>query len=194
VRGFRVVTIALASDLHVRAMARVSSVAVSAEDGWKSLQQVNEWIRFADAKAAAVLAGSGVLGGLLLAAVPDRDDFKVHTTRATLVALAIACVGASSLLSLQILSPRLRTGEPRSLIYFDHIARRYADDRNGFVENYLALTGHGEDLARQVSDQIWSNSRVARHKLRRVSFAIRFLGASMVFGGFAVVVQRVWNW
>ncbi|MDQ7903066.1 hypothetical protein RB614_00840 [Phytohabitans sp. ZYX-F-186] len=113
---------------------------MSAEESWKSLQQVNEWIRFADAKAGAVLAASGVLGALLVNAIPRLEDFKIHTTRAVLLALAIVCIGVSSLLTLQILAPRLRTGEARSLIYFDHVARRYGNDRNAFVDNWAALT------------------------------------------------------
>jgi hypothetical protein len=171
----------------------VSSAAVNSEDAWRSLQQVNEWVRFADTKAAAVLAGSGVLGGVLVAAVPSLADFRAHTTRAVLLSVAIICVGVSSLLSLRILAPRLRTGEPRSLIYFDHIARRYAADCNGFVDNYLALARTADDLSRQVAEQIWSNSRVARRKFVRVSLAVRFLGVAMVAAGLAVVVQRLWG-
>jgi hypothetical protein len=179
----------------VRSATRVpvSSVAVNPDEAWRSLQQVNEWIRFADAKAVAVLAGSGVLGGVLVTRVPVLDDFKAHGVRAVLLSAAIVCVGISALLSLQILAPRLRTGESRSLIYFDHIARRYEGERNAFVDNYIALIEHDDDLVRQVADQIWSNSRVARHKFRRVSFAIWFLGAAMVLAGLAALVQRLWG-
>lgn len=167
---------------------------MGAEDAWKSLSQINEWIRFADAKAGAVLAASGVLGAFLVNDVPRLEDFKVHTTRAVLIAIAVVCVGLSSLVSLHILAPRLRTGEARSLIYFDHIARRYANDRNGFAENYLGLTKVDTDLARQIADQVWANSIVARRKFRRVSYAIRLLGAAMVSASAAVIVERLWGW
>jgi hypothetical protein len=168
--------------------------AVGADDAWRSLGQINEWIRFADAKAGAVLAASGVLGAFLVNDVPRLEDFKVHTTRAALLAVAIICIGLSSLLSLQILAPRLRTGEARSLIYFDHVARRYASDRNGFADNYLSLTKIDTDLTRQIADQVWATSIVARRKFRRVSYAIRLLGAAMVSAGAAVIVERLGGW
>lgn len=174
--------------------AGVRCDAVSTEEVWRSLQQVNEWIRFADAKAGAVLAGSGLLGGFIVGSIPTVSDFKVHTTRAVLIGVAIVCLGASSLITLRILAPRLRTGEPRSLIYFDHIARRYENDCKTFVTNYLSLVKSDDDLSRQVAEQVWSNSRVARRKFRRVSYAIWSLGGAMISSGLAVIVQRVWNW
>ncbi|GAA3298241.1 hypothetical protein Dvina_52290 [Dactylosporangium vinaceum] len=163
------------------------------DDAWKSLAQVNEWIRFADVKAGAVLAGSGVLGGLLIKAIPDRATFHQHPARATLISLAIICVGCSALITLRTLAPRLRTGEARSMIYFDHIARKYAKDRSTFVDRYISLADKEEDLVRQLIDQVWSNSMVARRKFRRVSFAVVFLGSSMAFSGTSVILQRVWD-
>lgn len=167
---------------------------MSVEQSWKSLQQVNEWIRFADTKAGAVLASSGVLGAFLVRAIPQRQDFHSHATRATLISFAIVCVGIAALLTLRVLTPRLRTGEARSLIYFDHIARRYSGDRNAFVENYLRLVGDDTDLARQLGEQIWATSLVARWKFRRISYAFWFLGLAMASSGLAVVVERLWNW
>lgn len=161
------------------------------DEAWKSLTQVNEWIRFADAKAGAVLAASGVLGGLLVTSIPSREDFAIHVVRSILLSAAIVCVGASTLITLRILAPRLRTGEARSLIYFSHIARRYADDRNAFVENFLSLVNDGDRHAEHVAEQIWANSRVAHQKFKSVTFAIYLLGVAMVAAGSAVAVQRL---
>jgi len=166
---------------------------LSTDDSWKSLGQVNEWIRFADAKATAVLAASGVLGGLLVRSIPNVVEFKIHPARATLLSIAILCVGASALITLRTFAPRLRTGEARSLIYFDHVARRYANDRPAFVDSYSSLTSSQERLTRELAEQIWANSHVARRKFRRVSFAVRFLGLAMASSGVAVLVQRLWD-
>jgi hypothetical protein len=174
------------------ARCKVSIMAV--EPSWKSLQQVNEWIRFADAKAGAVLAGSGILGGFLVRAIPRLDDFQRYTTRAVLLSIAIVSVGVSSSITLRVLAPRLRTGEARSLIYFDHIARRYPKDRNAFIENFLHLADNETDLARRTAEQVWATSLVARRKFRRVSYAIASLGLAMASSGLAVLVERLWNW
>ena len=170
------------------------ATAVAVQVAWSLLDQINDWIRFADAKAGAVLAASGALGALLVSDIPRLEDFETHTTRAVLLTLAVVCVGISSLLCLQVLAPRVRVGEARSLIYFEHIARRYAENRAEFVDMYLRLVKDDADLARQVAEQVWANSRVAHRKFRHVSFAVRALGVAMVSAGAAVAVERLWGW
>jgi hypothetical protein len=166
---------------------------VQTEDAWKSLGQVNDWIRFADAKAVAIIAGSGVLGGFLVKAIPRLADFKVYPLRAGLLSLAIVCVGISALIALRTVAPRLRTGEARSLLYFDHVARRYTAARGAFVENYVSLATDHARFAEALVEQLWATSLVARRKFRRVAYAVTFLGIAMASSGLAVIIQRVWN-
>jgi hypothetical protein len=178
---------------NVLALAAVKCTVrgVKVDDAWKALGQVNDWIRFADAKAIAVLAASGVLGGLLVRSIPRASDFKLHTATAILLSAAIVCIGASALITLRTLAPRLRAGEARSLLYFDHVARRYSQDRNAFVENFVGLGADEAGVVRQIADQVWVNSIVARRKFRRVSYAVVFLGLAMASSGAAVIVQRL---
>jgi hypothetical protein len=164
---------------------------VTVETGWKALGQVNEWIRFGDVKAAAVLAASGVLGGLLVKQIPAAEDFGNRPAFSLLLAVAIMCDGGAALIATRILAPRLRMGEPRSLLYFDHVARRYANDAKGFVDNFVRLAADEERFARQLAEQLWANSKVARRKYRRVSIAIYLLGGAMLSSGVAVVLERV---
>jgi len=167
---------------------------VKMDDGWKSLQQVNEWIRFADAKAVAILAASGLLGGLVVKAIPHYRSLAAHPVHTVLLGLAMVCIGASAITTLRTITPRLRAGEARSLLYFEHIAKRYSADRAGFVENFLNLLDDDARLARQVGDQLWANSLVARGKFRRVAYATWFLSGGMIFAGTAVLADRLWNW
>ena len=171
----------------------VASLCVKPEEAWRALQQVNEWIRFADAKASAVLAGSGVLGAFLVRAIPRVSDFRVHPLRAVLLTVAICGIGVSTLITLQVLAPRLRTGEARSLIYFDHVARRYGGDRQAFLARYYRVAEDDALLCEQLAEQLWANSLVARRKFRRVAFAIYALGIAMFAAGAAVVVGRLWG-
>jgi Family of unknown function (DUF5706) len=164
---------------------------VKPEDAWRGLQQVNEWIRFADAKAGAVLAGSGVLGAFLVHAIPRLSDFRDQPVRAVLLSLAVCSVGLSALITLGVLAPRLRTGEARSLLYFDHVARRYGQDRQAFVAMYLHLGEDEAALCNQLIEQMWANSLVARRKFRRVAIATYALGTAMFAAGAAVVIERL---
>ena len=167
--------------------------AVKPEDCWKVLQQINEWIRFADAKAVAILAASGLLGGLVVKSIPAHQELFRHPVRTLLLAFAMICVGSSSLIAIRTVAPRLRAGETRSLVYFEHIARRYANDRNAFVDNFLGL-GSDDVLARQAAEQVWANSIVARRKFRRVAYAMWLLAFAMIGSGLAVAVGRLWDW
>jgi hypothetical protein len=164
---------------------------VKPEEAWRGLQQVNEWIRFADAKAGAVLAGSGVLGAFLVHAIPRLSDFRDQPVRALLLSVAICSLGLSALITLRVLAPRLRTGEARSLVYFDHVARRYGKDRQAFVTRYLHVGEDDVALCTQLVEQMWANSLVARRKFRRVALATYALGTAMFAAGAAVIVERL---
>jgi hypothetical protein len=166
---------------------------VEAQHPWKTLQLVNEWIRFSDAKAAAVLAGSGLLGGLVVHSVPSYQQFGDHLVRSALLILALVCVVTSFLLALMALTPILRAEERPSLVYFRHIAEDYSTDRETFVARFIALAGEEEEFQRQLAEQIWANSIIAKRKFERVRWGVRFLGVAMTCVGSSVLVARLWN-
>ncbi|OLF13462.1 hypothetical protein BU204_27070 [Actinophytocola xanthii] len=133
------------------------------------------------------------MGGFLVKSVPRLPDFDAYPLRAVLLSVATVCVGISALISLRTVAPRLRTGEARSLVYFDHIARRYPTGRGAFIENYVRLATDEGRFLENVIEQVWANSLVARRKFRRVSYAVTFLGLAMVTSGLAVIVHRAWD-
>jgi hypothetical protein len=164
------------------------------DEAWRVLGQVNDWIRFADTKAGAVVAASGVLGGLLVKSAPSRNDFRTHTTYAVLLSLALASVAVGMLLALRVLTPKLRSGEPRSLVYFSHVAKKYPRTPSDFVERFKSMADDENQLAIQVLDQVWANSCVAYRKYRMVTWAIWFFRAALVIAGSSVLAHRIWGW
>jgi hypothetical protein len=83
-------------------------------------------IRFADVKAAAVLAAAGVLAGQMPSA---------HSTWAKDVLLiAKVCAVLSALLALYGLAPRRQVTTAWSLHYYHNVARLYGDNPEAFVE------------------------------------------------------------
>jgi len=138
-----------------------------------SLRQANEMIRFADVKAAAVLAAAGVLAGQLPSA---------HAAWAKGVLLvAGACVTLSALLALSTLAPWREATAGRSLHYYEDVARQYGDDREAFVS---AWTQAPPDEG-AVAGQIWVANMVAYRKFARVTWSIRVLSVGVV--AFAVL-------
>ncbi|MEH1017671.1 Pycsar system effector family protein [Micromonospora sp. CPCC 206060] len=135
-------------------------------------------IRFADVKAAAVLAASGVLAGQL----PSAHDPWARGV----VLVAGVCIVLSALLALYTLVPRRQVTTVWSLHYYDHVARRYGDDREAFIDAWVKAAADEDAFERAVVGQIWTANLVAHRKFIRVTWSIRALVAGVV--ALAVVV------
>jgi Family of unknown function (DUF5706) len=164
---------------------------VHSDDAWAALDQLAQWIRFADAKAAVILASSGVLGGLLLAR-PASAGHDAAAIRGIVLGVGLVAVALSALFSLRALQPRLRIRRvsPTSLLYFDHVARRYAGNAAEYVGAFTGASADGA-LGQDVIGQVWANSVVARRKFRQVTVATWLLGLGLVTAGVAVFLERI---
>jgi hypothetical protein len=141
------------------------------EAGHASLQQANEMVRFADVKAAAVLAATGVLLGQL----PSAHGFWAKGV----LLVAGGCVVLSALLALYTLAPRPVTAV-WSLHYYGNVAQRYGDDREAFVDAWLEAEADERAIERAIAGQIWAANMVAYRKFARVTWSIRSLVVGVV--------------
>lgn len=147
--------------------------AADPDAAWRSLGLVVDWIRHADAKAAAVLAASGVAGGVLYSLVKDRGEPSVALNIAAGVSGVLIFVSAA--LAAFALRPRMWSKErPTSKIYYAHIARRYGKPEGGgaYSDAMLELASDGVEMTREVSSQIWANAHVAHVKFVLVNIAM----------------------
>lgn len=161
------------------------------EDAWRLLNSTNEWVRFADAKAAGSLAGAGVLGGALAQA--GLSD-KFASAPGTAVGLGIAAGVAATIaaaLALFALIPTLRVGEPVSLIYFEHVARKYKADSAGHASAVKELLTNQDRYFEEVAAQVWANSVVARGKFLASGWALVVLGAGVLLAAAAAAVTLI---
>ena len=60
------------------------------DDSWKQLQQVNEIVRYADAKAGLIRTLNGVLVGLVAVRLQSSDFFAGHPVPAGALVVAVA--------------------------------------------------------------------------------------------------------
>ena len=164
---------------------------MDSDDAWAALDQLGQWIRFADAKAAVILASSGVVGGLLLAR-PASAGHDAAAIRGIVLGIGLVAVALSALFSLRALQPRLRIRRvpPTSLLYFDHVARRHPRDAAEYVAAFTQAAADG-GLSQDIIGQVWANSVVARRKFRQVAAATWLLGLALVSGGVAVLLERI---
>lgn len=137
------------------------------------LQQANEMIRFADVKAAAVLAAAGVLAA---GQMPSAHD----TWAKGVLLVARACVVLSALLALYALVPRRQVTAAWSLHYYGNVAQRYGDDREAFVDAWLEAAADEGAFERAAAGQIWAANMVAYRKFTRITWSIRVLVAGVV--------------
>ncbi|SFS52041.1 Pycsar system effector family protein [Saccharopolyspora flava] len=149
------------------------------EDAWKILQQTHDLIKVADAKAAAIVTGNGVLGGVLLKVLPPHREWPAAWPHVTLLLIGVAAVGASILFALRVFIPRLSNDRPQSLLYFGTIARRFAEP-SAFLPEYRKLLGDETKLEKALAEQVWTTSHIARRKFRNVTPAIWLLGFALI--------------
>jgi Family of unknown function (DUF5706) len=158
------------------------------DSAWKTLERVNEWIRFADSKAVALLTGNGVLGGFVIRAMPRWSQVGTHPWRYWFLATSLGFVMAAILSNLRVLTPKLKAGEPRSLLYFDHVGKRYRDPTN-FNHAFRELLNDEPRLIDQIADQVWANSRVARKKFVAAGWATRFTALALALAGLGGIMR-----
>lgn len=161
------------------------------EDAWRLLNSTNEWVRFADAKAGGALAGAGVLAGALATAgLSDKFDTAPNAAVWFGVLASVAALVAA-LLSVYALLPTLRVGAPVSLIYFEHVARRYRADTDGHAEAVKELLSDEDRYFKEVAAQVWANSVVARGKFLASAWALTALGVGVLLGGIAALITLI---
>lgn len=142
------------------------------------LDGVAEWIRFADAKAGAVLTVDGVLLALFQARLRSVPRPGVIATGSLWFATAVAAL--SGLFAIWTVIPRVVRLRPVSVMHYGHIASF------GTAAEYLAAVqvvfSEPERLETAMVEYIWTLSQAAARKYMFVSWSIRSLILAFVFG------------
>ncbi len=134
---------------------------------WQTLSELNEWVRYADGKAVALLGIQGILIGLVVTFIRDILNSASNWIATTSFILGSICIGVALICSLICLSPRLKNNRI-SLIYFQSITRNFSTPEHYFQT--LKDKFNTEEKASDVlSEQIYTNSRIASMKYYWVS-------------------------
>lgn len=158
------------------------------DDAWRLLNSINEWVRFADAKAGGALAGAGVVVGALASAGLSDKFASAATCTVVFGALAGVAGIAAAALAVYALVPTLRVNDQAvSLIYFEHVARQYATDPERHAKDLRKMLTDDKRHFEEVAAQVWANSKVARKKFIASSWALAALALSVLFGGVAAL-------
>jgi hypothetical protein len=158
---------------------------------WKVHGYTNDYIRFADTKAAiAATAASGIIGALLSSSVFD-SLFKLdwmHWPKLAFVAFsALLLLAVSVSCSIAAIWPRLRSRSFTGFIFWDNIVEHRAPQT--FSKAIRTLTNAQMDQS--VSDHVFILATICKRKYRWVNraIAIGVLGASI--GALVILLLRL---
>lgn len=163
------------------------------EDRFTILQGVNEWLRFSDSKAGVIIAFQGVTAGFLISNAKILSEVgKLGGSCTRFICLFLLVIGAASslislLYSFKVVYPRLNIGEPKSRIFFAHIASlKTATDYSKEISN------KDYDLETDISNQIWANSKVAWRKYKAIHYSMLTAAIGYVTLGLgSLIVWRI---
>ena len=164
-----------------------TSKEVDPDTAWKSLALVVDWIKHAETKAVATLAGTGVAAGVLFNVTKDVKTWPGLTATAVgacvvLLVVAGVCAGVA-------LRPQLRHRLPgKNLLFYRDISRDYPKDSSGkaYVAALQKLSADPQSIVAEVAAQVWANAHVATRKYVWAGLAINALVCAL--GALALVV------
>ncbi len=137
---------------------------------WHTHSYINEYIRFADAKSAVVIAWSSTLMGVLIA--NDVHDVAFDDQRNVLIRAAVVVsfllLSLSFVLAIWAILPRLGTKSVQGLIFWESVlgypsAKEFETAVNSATEL---------EMDRELTTHIYDLSCVCRAKYSRVNSAI----------------------
>ena len=141
----------------------------SIDDQWKVLGSLTELIRFADAKAGALLATNGVLAAAVTGTLRDNRPLTLgHAWIFVPAAAGLAGLIVSAFFCLDCIRPRIGARAHHSLLYFRHIA---AFPEPSAYEKAAAAASDEASAFREVTVGVWANARIARAKYRCIAAA-----------------------
>lgn len=172
---------------------------------WQAFSNLNEWVRFSDSKAAAVLAADGVILGAFASLLAGEGTNALHGTVVVLWLCSIlvatfysACYALWSLLpQLKVNLPKRRSHptpvaaeDSSSLVFFMDIDKKFPTSKE-FHDKINEALHDPAKAVQQISQQVWANSKVAAIKYSRVEKSLKGLVIAVPLGFIGVILLSV---
>ncbi|SRR5712691_10100111 len=148
------------------------------DQAWKALALVNDWVKHAETKLAAVLAATGVSGGVLFNLVKDRAHYShLYDLAATICGASVVTAGIFAVIGLypRMTLRRKPDEDTANPLFFHDVARAYKGNAPSYRAVLHTLTANPDDLVRHISQQVHANATVAQRKYQWANRAIRAL-------------------
>jgi len=150
------------------------------EKYWNILLYNVEWLRYSETKATVILTVYGVLFTILF--TNSTSVFQEIGKSCWLISLSIisGLLSVSSIFfSFRCIDPILKNPNPKSIIYFGHIAEKFKN-YSEYFEHSKQIISNNESFIEQISEQIYVNSKIAWKKFTRVTWSLRLFIANLI--------------
>ena len=156
---------------------------------WEQLERLEKLIRASELKAGLILSFQSLILGLFF----DRLDslqvtFGKDIAFIVMGSLWLICTSISIYFSVKCFMPRLELKFNKNVFFFRDAARSYGDV-DQFTEELLKVFLNEEELFKQLSEQIYIESKIIDEKFKNVQKSIKFLAFSFIF---VVLILGFW--
>jgi len=156
---------------------------------WEQLERLEKLIRASELKAGLILSFQSLILGLFF----DRLDSLQVTFGKDIVFIVIGslwliCTSISIYFSVKCFMPRLELKFNKNVFFFRDAARSYGGVEQ-FTEELLNVFLNEEELFKQLSEQIYIESKIIDEKFKNVQKSIKFLAFSFIF---VVLILGLW--
>lgn len=160
----------------IRIMEKKNNDFMEIENKWKTLLKIIEWIKFSDAKAIVVITVYGIMIGFYFDTEILLSSF--NRFQKCLFYLILLTSVISILFSFLTLNPRLKSVNKKHSLFFGNIAQ--FESFNEFKNDYNKIFKNEKIISVQLSEQIFTNSKIAWEKFKFVSYSLRFMFISFL--------------
>ena len=150
------------------------------QEYWNILNNINDWIKYSDTKATLLLTLYGVIITIIYSNSVDVLEGLKNSNYTLVLSIAGIFFSIASIVnSFLCINPRLKNKNPNSIIYFGHIQSKFSTAKEYFKSS-SEIISNDKSYQKEISEQIYTNSKIAWKKFSNVTWAIRFFFASLL--------------
>lgn len=154
---------------------------------WRLHSNINEYLRFADAKAGAIIGLAGISFTFVLTKEPivrrvvvDRGCDYIAVVICILFGAYLISSFIAMYKALSCIWPRLGDGQTRSKLFFFHISQDYGQHQDKYRQYWEQMSE--DELKEDLANQIVETSKIASRKFILISQSIRwFVAAALLW-------------
>ena len=156
---------------------------------WEQLERLEKLIRASELKAGLILSFQSLILGLFF----DRLDalqitFEKNIAFIVIVSLWLICASVSIYFAIKCFMPRLEVKFKKNVFFFGDAARSFGDIEE-YTKELLKVYLNEEELFKQLSEQIYIESKIIDEKFNNVKKSIKYLAVSFIF---VVLLLGLW--